>query len=492
MTAPCFRHGAVFFVSRVSARYDALMPFYPRLIASLFLFGIAGLVSAQVPEDTRSVIPSEADQREARKLIREVFADLYAQRDPEGHRALAATLFQRGRDTHDHPAARFVMLEEATDHAVDAGDTRTAMRAIDALASGFAIDPVQFKLEAVTALARGANAPEEHTAVVRAALGTIDQAITADRLDTAATLLNLIKTPAQRSDDADLVRAARQWASDLSEVRAEARGLTDAVAVLESDPDDPDANLRVGRYRAVMLGDWAGGLPMLAKSADPEWLTAAQQDLLDPPDAETRVQLADQWLALGERERGVAARHLGERARFWYRRALPGLAGLTASRVAQAMRSPDATAWGDLTLGRGLVGDYYNGKPDGKPAHTRVDNRLDFNWGGGSPARGVEETDYAVRWTGYLYTERPGEVWLSLRSGGVRTTITLWDETVGQFVGTAVVPVTLVRGYNPITIELTYRKSPVNFSLGWNRSADPANAEVLADDALMHDLHISP
>ena len=463
-----------------------------RLVASCVLLGIVGSTSAQASEDARAAVPPDADQQEALLLVREVFADLYAQRDPEGHRALAVVLLQRGRDTHDHPAARYVMLEESADHAVDAGDTRTAMRAIDQLANGFAVDPVRLKLTAVTALARGARTPEEHAAVVRAGLGAVDQAISADQIDTAATLLNLIKTSAQRSNAPDLIRATRELSGELSEVRAEARELTDALAALESDPDDPAANLRVGRYRAAILGDWAGGLPRLARSAEEDWVVAAQQDLLNPLDAKTRVQLAEQWAALAERERGVAARRLHERARYWYRLALPGLTGLTASRVTRAMRSPDAIGWGDLTLEPGLVGDYYNDKIEGRPAHSRIDRALEFDWGGNSPARGIEDTDYAVRWTGYLHTDRAGEVWLSLRCAGSRVTVTLGDETLGRFVGSAVVPVSLVRGYNPITIELTHRKSPVNFAMKWGRTFETADAEVVSGDALMHDVHGSP
>ena len=107
------------------------MRIFSRLIALCALLGSVGLASAQVLEDTRAAVPPDADQQEARRLVREVFTDLYAQRDTEGRRALAVVLLQRGRDTHDHPAARYVMLEESVDHAVDAGDTRTAMRAID-------------------------------------------------------------------------------------------------------------------------------------------------------------------------------------------------------------------------------------------------------------------------------------------------------------------------------------------------------------------------
>ncbi len=51
----------------------------------------------------------------------------------------------------------------------------------------------------------------------------------------------------------------------------------------------------------------------------------------------------------------------------------------------------------------GIVGDYFsNARLEGKPAFTRVDKNVDFYWESGSPAPGLDDDNFSVRWTGYL------------------------------------------------------------------------------------------
>jgi predicted alpha-1,2-mannosidase len=54
--------------------------------------------------------------------------------------------------------------------------------------------------------------------------------------------------------------------------------------------------------------------------------------------------------------------------------------------------------------GHGLKGEYFNNMNlTGKPVLTRLDKQIDFSWGGGSPAKGVVNSDrFSVRWTGKL------------------------------------------------------------------------------------------
>ncbi len=49
------------------------------------------------------------------------------------------------------------------------------------------------------------------------------------------------------------------------------------------------------------------------------------------------------------------------------------------------------------------LGEYYNNKNlSGTPAFTRYDQRIDFNFGGGSPGAGVAADQFSVRWTNNL------------------------------------------------------------------------------------------
>ena len=53
-------------------------------------------------------------------------------------------------------------------------------------------------------------------------------------------------------------------------------------------------------------------------------------------------------------------------------------------------------------LKAGLKGEYYNGTNFEQKVLTRIDPQLNFNWRGKSPARGVNQSYYSVRWTGKL------------------------------------------------------------------------------------------
>ena len=70
----------------------------------------------------------------------------------------------------------------------------------------------------------------------------------------------------------------------------------------------------------------------------------------------------------------------------------------------------------------GLRGEYFN-NPDlsGQPVVTRIDPTVNFNWYGNSPAEGVPQDGFSVRWTGKYRARVTGEHDIALRSDdGVR------------------------------------------------------------------------
>lgn len=53
--------------------------------------------------------------------------------------------------------------------------------------------------------------------------------------------------------------------------------------------------------------------------------------------------------------------------------------------------------------GTGLTGTYYDDRDFGSvPSLHRVDERVDFDWGGGSPASGMDDNDFCVIWMGFI------------------------------------------------------------------------------------------
>jgi beta-glucosidase len=64
----------------------------------------------------------------------------------------------------------------------------------------------------------------------------------------------------------------------------------------------------------------------------------------------------------------------------------------------------------------GLRGDYFSNRTlTGAPALSRVDAKLDFAWGNGSPAPGLASDDFSVRWTGKLVPNASGNYVLQIK-----------------------------------------------------------------------------
>ncbi len=80
----------------------------------------------------------------------------------------------------------------------------------------------------------------------------------------------------------------------------------------------------------------------------------------------------------------------------------------------------------------GLKGEYFS-NPDfsGKPAATRIDKEIDFDWNAASPVPQLGKTDYSVRWTGVFTPPAPGHYQLAFKRGrcyrcGNDETYALW------------------------------------------------------------------
>jgi hypothetical protein len=105
-----------------------------------------------------------------------------------------------------------------------------------------------------------------------------------------------------------------------------------------------------------------------------------------------------------------------------------------------------ATSAGAMASG-GLKGEYFNGQwPYVPPVLTRIDPEIDFNWGEGPPAPGVNPDFFSVRWTGDLEAPFTGVYTFTVRTTD-RVLLRIADRPV---IGTAWPQSTVYEG----TIEL--------------------------------------
>ena len=78
-------------------------------------------------QDPRSPIPSESEQNQAEKTIREVFKDEYSRRTPAGAQVLGKKLLEQGLQTKDDIVSRYVLLRESAELGARGGDIATAL-----------------------------------------------------------------------------------------------------------------------------------------------------------------------------------------------------------------------------------------------------------------------------------------------------------------------------------------------------------------------------
>jgi hypothetical protein len=305
---------------------------------------IVPLLSGAAPA-TRPTAPDSSALRKAAAGVREVFGkDLAGARTPEARVALANKLLAAADQTQDDPAARYLLLTRVADLASSAGDVGIGLKAVDRIESQWAVDGVRMRTEVLLKAAALMRRPEERLEWARNAQAVADQAAAADEY-TLARQLNARATAVIEPvrNEALTKRLSAQLAL-FDELANSYTSLSPALAKLRTDPNDPAANLALGKFQAFTKGDWQSGLPRIAVGSDPNLKDPAIRDQAAASNPEDRVALADAWWDLADQQTGPARRNLRLRAAGWYQLAAANLSGL--EKINAERRLAEATADG--------------------------------------------------------------------------------------------------------------------------------------------------
>lgn len=335
--------------------------------------------------------PDAAAQKTAEKLVRDVFKDEFAKKAPADKSALATKLLAQSKEVESDPVQRFVLLREAKDLARDAADWETALAAIDETGRVFQVDVVAMKAALHAAMSAAAKKPEEWTAVARKQLALADEAAAADQLDPAAKAASEASSLAKKAKDLALAAKADAKGKEIAERRTWQTRLTKATETLAKSPDDPEANLVVGRQEALLKGNWEKGRVLLAKGSDAGLKAAATKDLAQPADVPGRIAAGDAWWDLAEKD-PAGRLQLRLRAVTWYEQAAESATGILRTKIdgrlldARFDRFPGT--WVDKTDPRpygiiGKEGDPISLVPEkGNSIGAELDKPLTGDWDG--------------------------------------------------------------------------------------------------------------
>jgi hypothetical protein len=192
-----------------------------------------------------------------------------------------------------------------------------------------------------------------------------------------------------RAANADqIVRRLRSLRNELAEYDSEFRAMTAARSVLQSNPEDADANTTVGRYLCFIQADWEKGLPLLAKGKDAGLKQLATKELAQPTDLKELFAIADGWWNRSEtlpdqRRQLCLMRH----AKYWYERAGAMAEGDDRQKVIDRLTAAQRKEW--IRFHRLLPGSFFGRDPEDRVLLMRE---------GGGNVKSEEAIELGLQW----------------------------------------------------------------------------------------------
>lgn len=295
--------------------------------ADLFKPGIPSTVKSSAAI-LKHPIPAKDAQARSRTLFKEIFAKELADRSASGRRVLAAMLLKEASKIKEATADQFILLVGATEAGREAADLTLSFTAADALANTYEIDAFTLKQDIALKISLRSDTEAGGVDNCRAALELVDSLVEGEEYLTAIRLLQAMRPAAA----ADLIinQHVQSRLKDVEAIRVASERLLPQWEKLKNSPNDPVANQAVGRFYCLMKDDWVRGVQALAKSDHAAMKLAAEIDLANPKDNDSKIDVGNAWWDVAEKESGLAQLNFRQRAVQWYHAALQGgtVAGL--------------------------------------------------------------------------------------------------------------------------------------------------------------------
>lgn len=335
-------------------------------------------------QDGKLAPPSSAEIAKADALIHELYKDEFikAKADNAAKIRLAQTLLQEGKDTNDLIAGRYQLLVQARELASQAGDGPTALQAIEELASSFKVpakDVFAQKIGALALASKASSTPDAYQTVIDSALVLLEDALALDDFPAGMQLLDTAEAAGKKLRNVPLVSSIRKRHDEVAALQKEYERWQPFAEKLATEPDDAKANYEMGRYHALIKGNWERGLPLLAKGTG-RLKELALADQGEQPGASAALNVGDSWHLVAASLPENMRAHALLRAYTWYLKALANPdSDVTPADVEKRLQSTNDLLPPELRIGEitgelkkceGHLGPVYGGafSPDGKKA----------------------------------------------------------------------------------------------------------------------------
>ncbi|MCH8923061.1 MAG: hypothetical protein IIA67_07935 [Planctomycetes bacterium] len=277
-------------------------------------------------------IPAAEALEKAAVKVREIF-EVDRAITVEAKAKLARDLLAAAKETGNDPAAQYVMLRMVRDVSALYGDYAAAEQAIAEMSQRFDVDALAMRSEAaVQSLAAKVPADQRQQAA-RHALLVVRDFHAADRYKESRRMITGVLRAASRLKDKQMAADARQLRVDGEALAKRYAAVRPAFETLKTEPADPAANTRAGKYLCFVKGDWKRGLPMLAKGNDALLKDLAVREQRGVDKHDEQLAMADAWWKVAEEQPSRAGNEVRRHAAVWYRGTLSNLSGLDKARV---------------------------------------------------------------------------------------------------------------------------------------------------------------
>ena len=285
-------------------------------------------------------LPNAAELTSARQqIVGQNQPRLTSAKTPEARLNLARDVLGEARNTQRPAAERHALFDYARGLAAELGAAAAACEAVDQMDRWFEIDALALKLESLEVAAAAPPTPQGKLEQITAGLELMEACAKADRIADGNRAYGLAQAAARALKDAALGKQVSERKREFDKIAKARSAVKDDLTRLKTAPDDPEANLAVGKYFCLNLQNWEQGLKHLSAGSDAALAELARRDLSSPEVPEEQFRLAEAWAKFAADESGAGKASLDDRAKHWYRKAAPFLSG-EAKQTAEKRLAP--------------------------------------------------------------------------------------------------------------------------------------------------------
>src|SRR5579859_3338009 len=297
----------------------------------------------------RASMPDPAKQKDTEKAVRDLFKDQYAKKAPVDRKLLVRALLESAAKSQGDLPGLWVLCREAQDIASQVCDVRAIVEAVDTLARSFDVDALAMKNAALITAAKAAKAPEDYAELAAALLQLIEDFVAADQYDAADKAATAALLNARKSNDAGLTQKATTRVREIAEAKTLYTAMKNVLEAIAKNPEDPAANLEMGKFLCFAKGNWDLGLRFVVKGSDASLKALAEKDLASPIQSGDLVAVADGWWDFADKDKSPLRKgQMQAHCKGLYEAALPDAPALVRLRIQKRLD--------DLEAGQGVAG----------------------------------------------------------------------------------------------------------------------------------------